>query len=303
MKRMILLFILFVSITHSVSAQKLYRESDINFAIIALDEDDFNWTNHIYDKELKLAIRAAITNDDSYLSDVHILSLKAAVEKKIKENDSEDLDYYLKHGDWYYLDESTSYSKRRGIFDYYTDRTLEYQRRFNIRAGAWLPIGNLKNAFKTSLHLGLRYGMPIFNNKNYIDLGGAVVFPKANEPFEFYNGTTRESFSGKDIDDYYTTKVYFLWDISIWYRYQQMLKDNIYLNRYIGIGYDAMILDKKKYDGRLETGCLSFKGGLDVSYRAIGVFVELNYTFYQMQSELPNDFGSFAIIVGLNVRI
>jgi len=300
-------------------------DPDLKNATKAHMKKDEWYTNRIKDEDLKNAANASIKKDDWYTNRIKNSDLKNVVEsftkgKEIRDSDLRNVKRSLEKKDEPYTKEeinttpseeyeysSFNYTGGRSYVDWdnvFYNKYGKYRRRFNIQAGAWIPMGNLKDAFLTGLHLGLRYAFPIVNDNNYIDFGTSFVLPRSNKPFEFYDASYTSSTSGDELDRYYTTKVALLWDLNIWYRYKQNITNTIYWNRYIGMGYDMLFTDRKSTsNSRLKTGSLSFKCGTDFCYQAIGVFVEFNYIFYNRLEELPDHFGGAIFIAGLNIRI
>lgn len=167
---------------------------------------------------------------------------------------------------------------------------------WNIQAGAWLPLGNLKNVFEVAPSLGFYMGIPIKNNMA-IDLGFNIAFPTNRKQFNYYF----------DKNDKQLTKTDLMIGVSLRWRYQKELAKNIYWTTYLGAGMNSLKTELEKYDYEDEEDkwhyveTMDLLGGTGIRYKKVGFFIEYHYTPYSIAGKMRKHLGNSAVNVGLSL--
>ncbi len=166
---------------------------------------------------------------------------------------------------------------------------------FEVRAGTWLPIGNLRNTYEVAPSVGVYFGFPA-NDNFALDFGFNFAVPIDSKYFNFYH-------SGSE----YKVKAHPLIGFSLRGRYQYTMAKNIYFTPYIGVGAHTLGTNlKKKYkddddeEDYYSITTIDLSGGVILRYKKFGVFAEYHYTPYSIANRARKDFGSSAINVGLS---
>jgi len=167
---------------------------------------------------------------------------------------------------------------------------------WELRAGTWLPMGNLSNTFKIAPSFGAHIGMP-FNKNMAIDLGFQLAFPINSKLFDYYYGNRYSDVS--EVDAIAT--------ISLRYRYQQTLARNVYWTTYFGFGLNSIQtdLEKENYDDEnnkwYSVDTFELFGGVNIRYKKVGCFLEYHYSPYSIANKVKKSFGNSAINTGIFV--
>ncbi|MDR1883504.1 MAG: hypothetical protein LBR26_12105 [Prevotella sp.] len=175
--------------------------------------------------------------------------------------------------------------KRKEYFDYYME----------IHAGSWLPLGNLRNAYKAAPSVGAYIGYPI-KKEMAIDFGFRIAFPVNRQLFDYYHSGWTE-----------VAKARFIGNINLRFRYQQAVAKNIYWTTYAGAGVISVQTDLEKeyyYDDNdkwysFET--LDVFGGVNIRYKRAGLYLEYHYTPFSITNKVRKDYGNSALNLGAAV--
>jgi hypothetical protein len=166
---------------------------------------------------------------------------------------------------------------------------------FEVRAGTWLPIGNLRNTYEVAPSVAIYFGFPA-NNNFALDFGFNLAVPIDSKYFNFYHK-----------DGEYRVKAHPLVGLSFRGRYQYTMAKNIYFTPYIGVGMHTLGTNlKKKYkddddeEDYYSITTIDISGGVILRYKKFGVFAEYHYTPYSIANRVREDFGSSAVNVGLS---
>ncbi len=178
-----------------------------------------------------------------------------------------------------------------------------YGMTFNIQVGAWIPIGNLKKTFKTNPSISFKISTPI-SKKLRIEFGSTINVPLNSEPFEYFD--KEESFFVKSKNTINGT-------LGVWVSHENKLTKKYLLNKYFGIGVGFIQTDKKKLNSKKENDnwysveTINFNFGFafrKVAFkkRPIGIFIEYNFTPYQIFKNVKKDFGNSSLNTGISYR-
>lgn len=164
-----------------------------------------------------------------------------------------------------------------------------------IRAGSWLPIGNLKNAYKAAPSVRAYIGFPI-KKVMAVDIGFQAAFPTDREFFDYYYRK-----------DPYATKADVVVNVNARFRYQQEVARNVYWTTYTGAGVVSVQtdLEKEDYDDG-ESKWHSFEtldvfGGVNIRYKKVGFYLEYHYTPYSIANKVRANYGNSAVNLGVAV--
>lgn len=168
---------------------------------------------------------------------------------------------------------------------------------FEIQAGSWLPLGQLKNVFSYAPTLGFVLKFPV-KHEFSIGLGVQLGLPLDKQKFEY-----------KMDNRYYETESDFLFGVSLRCAKSKTFSKNYQFSTYLGVGMNALQTDVEKwnYDEDKEeiqsVSTVDVFGGMNFRYRKLSVFAEYHYTPYNIQSKVGSHFGHSALNVGLAYSI
>lgn len=167
---------------------------------------------------------------------------------------------------------------------------------FEVRAGTWLPIGNLQDVYKVAPSAAFYWGMPVYRNLA-VDIGFNMVFPINSGYFDYY-----------DHGLVYRAKARPLIGLSFRGRYQYTMTRNVYLTPYIGMGVHTMTTNlKKEYiddddeNEYYDVSTIDVFGGAMLRYRKVGIFFEYHYTPYSIAGKVRERMGNSALNLGISV--
>ncbi len=166
---------------------------------------------------------------------------------------------------------------------------------FEVRAGSWVPLGNLSRSFKAAPSLGAYMGFPI-KKVMAVDIGFQVAFPVNKSLFDFYDRRVP-----------YETEADLMVNANIRFRYQQEAAKNVYWTTYVGAGIVSVQtdLEKEYYDSdesKWETfETLDVFGGVNVRYKKVGLYLEYHYMPYSIANKVRKNFGNSAVNLGIAV--
>lgn len=166
---------------------------------------------------------------------------------------------------------------------------------FEVRTGATLPLGGLKNYFEVAPSLAVYIGWPL-NNSTAIDLGLTMAFP-----------TERKLFTYRDDNREFETKISNFISMELRLRHQKQLVKNIYLTGYGAFGFSTLQTNEKKerkndeYDTLYAVETFVLTGGLNLRYKRVGCFAEYRYTPYSIAGKVRKSFGHSVFNAGLFV--
>ena len=188
-------------------------------------------------------------------------------------------------------------------FDYpeyeeYTEKENEESKKlitpWEVRAGAWMPMGRLTNAFRVAPSIGAFVGIPIRSDMA-IDLGFQFAVPVSPRHFNYYR---KNRF-------YDTTKAEAIASISLRWRYQKIMAPNVYFTPYVGAGLNTLQTGLKKENSDendtyhyVET--IGLFGGVSLRYKKVGCFIEYQYAPYSIADKVEDNFGNSAVNMGLS---
>lgn len=172
-----------------------------------------------------------------------------------------------------------------------------------FRLGVWQPMGSL------SAHAGMGFsgtlGMGFsVNEKDYFDLLIGCAVPSKGNGFTY---------------DGQLTKANALANLSLSYRYKSRINMDMWWNRYVGAGvnilytdltyseeeeyydeyYDEYYYETKTYNHSVVAPVVH--AGIDLQYKAVGVFLELHYAFYNLSNKVTHNLGGQTITSGVRV--
>lgn len=164
---------------------------------------------------------------------------------------------------------------------------------WEIRAGAFFPIGNLSNIFGPAPSIGTYIGLPI--NQNFaLDLGFHFAFPTNTKSFSFYNNKTE-----------YSTEINAFLNLNLRIRYQKEIERNTYFTPYFGFGIVALRTDLEKEvysrdeDSHYTIETINPFIGCMIRYQKVGFFVEYHYMPYSIAGKVRESFGNSAFNGGI----
>ena len=165
---------------------------------------------------------------------------------------------------------------------------------FEFRTGAWVPVGNLSKVYKVAPSVELFLGFPIKSDMT-IDLGLQFAFPANRNYFDFYH-------KGEE----YGVKTNLLGNISLRWRYEQVLAKNIYWTNYLGAGVGILQTNLEDWEAdddgvyhSVET--LDVFGGVGIKYKKVGCFLEYHFLPYSIAGKVRRNLGNSMINAGLFV--
>ena len=171
--------------------------------------------------------------------------------------------------------------------------------KWEIRAGAWIPLWDLSKSFKTAPSIGVSVGLPL-GKKTAFDIGFNLAFPTSRRDFEFhYDRMT------------YDVKADLLANLAFRFRYEQTIAPNVYFTNYIGVGAISLSTDLEKGEWEDENGgthtewhsveTIDLFAGASIRYKKVGCFIEYHFNPYSIGGKVWSSFGNSAINTGLFV--
>jgi len=168
---------------------------------------------------------------------------------------------------------------------------------WEVKAGAWMPMGNLQNTFNVAPSVGAFLGVPIRTDMA-IDFGVQLAFPINSGHFDYYY---KKEF-------YDRAKARDIINISLRWHYQKEMARNVYWTSYLGAGLNALGTNLKKDDYEDNTKdtwhsveTIGLFGGVSIRYKKLGCFLEYQYAPYSIASKVRSNFGHSAIHTGVSV--
>ena len=187
------------------------------------------------------------------------------------------------------------------------DRTLlesyaieEYKRNSRIysidielRAGANIPVGNLKTVYSYASMFDLYFGFPLKDATKSIDLGLCFAFPGGRTPFRIY-------YHGEESEAKALTIVGF----DLRYKKKFDLGKWLTIQPYSGIGFSSLGTDLYRktvddQDQNHEITALDMFGGANFTYKKLGLFFEYHFAPYNRSSRVDPDLGNQNIRTGV----
>ncbi|MDA3865346.1 MAG: hypothetical protein PF489_01200 [Salinivirgaceae bacterium] len=187
------------------------------------------------------------------------------------------------------------------IFTFITQTTFcQVEESFKVQFGLWQPIGKLNNTFYNSPSFGFNPTLPISDNLG-VTVGGKVNYIINSEPYDYMKNDstfkTSSSQTGNTI-------------IGFWLVHENKISEKFYLDKNLGIGINNLITSTKKPNRKnnfynVATINLSFEIGLwYISFIGpFGLFLNYNYSPYNLLSRVHKDFGNSSIAYGIQYNI
>lgn len=172
-----------------------------------------------------------------------------------------------------------------------------------FRLGVWQPMGSLSAHTGTGFSGTLGFGVSV-NEKDYFDLLIGCDVPSKGNGFTY---------------DGQLTKANAIANLSLSYRYKSRINRDVCWNRYVGAGVNILYTDlsyneeEEFYDDYYdeyyyETNTYYHSvvapvvhAGIDLQYKAIGLFLELHYAFNDLAKDVTHNLGGQSIRSGVKV--
>jgi len=171
----------------------------------------------------------------------------------------------------------------------------------SIQLGTKCPVGSLARVFDPSPYLSIR--TPFYYEES---LGSMTLFE--------LGASYALSFNPKEIQlayDNERVKALGIGDVGMWYRYKKKIKKDVFVNRYVGMGWNYIATDKKDtygdqydtYTSRTLINAFFINTGIDVQYKRFGILVEMNNAFYNWWKESKKSLGGLSLNIGLYIKL
>lgn len=176
---------------------------------------------------------------------------------------------------------------------YNEDDESERRTAFEVIAGSWVPMGNLNDVFAAAPSFGFFLGFPV-SDKVRLGLDMQLAIPVSTGKFDYYKD--KETFE---------TKAEFVGNISFVGRYKTVLSKEMELYPYLGLGVNILQTDLKEESFDEEDDISSvvapdLHGGVSLTYKKFGVFMEYHYVPYSAGNKVPGGFGNSYLSLGLS---
>lgn len=169
-----------------------------------------------------------------------------------------------------------------------------------LHTGAWIPLGQMQNAFGISPSLGVRLmWLPPGASRFSFGIGFNLMVLTDRKPFNLHvDGTTVQTRPGSVAA---TAAVYM--------GYDHRIKKNLYFDQYLGVGMGS--IDTKEKDGGVDengndtyysVSAFNMCLGGRLRYKSFGVFAEYHYIPFNRSKKLDRSFGNSSIMAGLSWR-
>lgn len=162
-------------------------------------------------------------------------------------------------------------------------------------------------------YIGMRFSSPVSRQYGLsIDCGMDFIIPGRKNPFEYYEYSS--------LNNGEMTESELLFELNLFFRKSTWVAKNTYWNKYIGVGYHALLTDLSRdrmdtyydpdygfysetvYEG-LTVGVAAFTAGTAVFHNRLGVFVEVKYTPYHKSEHIKGYMGAMSILSGISFRL
>ncbi|MDR0864494.1 MAG: hypothetical protein LBO74_06130 [Candidatus Symbiothrix sp.] len=163
----------------------------------------------------------------------------------------------------------------------------------DISTGTLVPLGNLRHVYGLAPTINIFVGIPI-RQKMTIDLGFFVGFPLHSQRFDFrYAGNTNK------------TKASTIPNLNLRYRYTDHLTGKWSYSLYAGGGFSSIItnllksVDEDGNETYHKVNAPVLLGGIQLTRKHWGYFVEYHHASYNLSKKVANDFGNSFLNIGL----